>query len=1079
VIGERGGAGAIFARGRLAAILVLLGIGFAFLIRQDLEGINYSTRIRRFQAGQVEAVYGRLPLNFEPNRGQSDARVQFQARGNGYGLYLTREAAFLEFGGVSSSAVMEMRFAHANRSSIQGEEQLPGHSNYFIGNDPSQWRSNIPQFARVKYSNLYHGIDLTFYGNQGRLEYDFTIQPGADPNQIGLDLIGAQEPKLAADGDLVLTAGGRELRFEAPRAYQQNHGLQRTVASAFTVRGNSVGFEVGDYDRSRSLIIDPVLTYSTFLGGTGSESCAAAAGVSFVAHCPAIAVDSASRAYIAGTTTSSSIAGSTPAHIGPGGGTDVFVARINSNGTALDYVTYIGGSGTDYPTGVAVDGGFNAYIGGTTASSDFPTTATAFQTAASSAPNHAFLTKLNSSGSANDYTTYLSGSGAAPGDQAAGLAVDTLGRAYLFGTTTSSDFPVTGGALQTTAAATDQFFFSKIDPSTGGSNSLQYSTFIGGSTPSNGTVSGGAIAVDGSFNVYLAGATTFTDMPVVNAYQSTEKGGSDAWVARLNAPANNTQLYTPLYETYLGGSGNDVAYGIANDTSGSAYVTGSTTSGDFTLPTATTAFQSSNKGSGDGFIARFGLPTTTGTTQGSVPLNYFTYLGGSAADAGLAIVVDSTQNARVAGFTDSGDFPTVNNPVQGISGGGRDAFFARISTTSNSTTTNPSSSTFLGGSAGDTGTGVAIDPALNNYVSGETASGNFPTANALQPNIAGGVDAFVSKLGASTSGLTMPAQAPSNSASPPGANAANPVVSPSPVGVGSDVTFKYYIFNTGDPVSGVVFNDSIAPGSGTIKSASASVSGSSPTCSTPSGGTVICNLGTVGTSTTTTATPPTLNVAGSVTVTVTAPTTVLSGPLSMGNSAFLSFPGGGTPTISGSATVNDFKISASPASATVKAGEPATFTVKVTPTGSGFPESVSLACGSGLPSNSSCSFPSNGNPIPNMSSGPQSRALEISTQARVTTTGSLFRIRQILFSLWLPVSGLALIGSGISRRRRWLLALLLVALLSGTLLQLGCGYSNRTTTTTTGTPAGTYTITVNATSGSTATRTTTVQLTVE
>jgi hypothetical protein len=1080
VTGERVGWGAVLARTRAAVILTLLALGGAALLRHDasdalpfyrLSGGDFRNRAGRF---------GNLPLSFEPNQGQSDSRVQFQARGNGYALYLTRDGGVLQLPvKQSKTALIRMHLSGANPfPRIAGEQLLPGRSNYFVGNDASRWRTHVPQFARVRYSEIYHGVDLTFYGNQGRLEYDFEVHPGAAPLEIALHFDGAEAPTLTGNGDLVLNAGGRQLRFEAPRSYQRIDGKLQAVASKFVVRGNSVGFETGNYDPRRTLIIDPVLTYSTFLGGTGSESCAAAAGAAFVAHCPAIAVDSASRTYVAGTTSSATLGGVTPGIIGVAGATDVFVARLNSTGTALDYVTYIAGSGSQYPAGVGVDSGFNVYVGGTTTSNNFPTTATAFQANASSAPTHVFFSKLDSTGSANLYTTYLSGTGAG-GDSLSDLAVDALGRAYLMGITNSSDFPVTGGALQPTAAATSQFFFSKIDPTTGGTNSLQYSTFIGGGTPSSGTVSGGAVAVDSGFNVYLAGGTTFADMPVVNAYQSALKAGTDAWAARLNAPANNTQQYTPSYETYLGGSGNDVAYGVGTDGS-SSYVTGSTTSNDFTLPTATTAFQNANKGGTDAFVARFGVPTTTGTTTGSVPLTYFTYLGGSATDVGLSIVADSTQNARVTGFTNSSDFPAPNNPIQGSFGGGAsDAFLARIATTSTSTSTNPSSATFLGGAGTDIGTAIASDPGLNSYVAGETSSGNFPTANALQPNLAGGVDAFVSKLGPNTSGLTMPQITPANTASTPGPNVSNPVVSPTPVGVGSQVTYTYYIFNTGDPVSGVIFTDTLGASSGTA-TASASIGSSSSTCSSATGGSIVCNLGTVNTSSTTTSgSTTTLSSAGKVTVTVTAPTNALAGPFSLGNSAVLSFPGGSTASVSGTATVNDFSISASPASATVTSGAPATYTVKVTPTGSGFPESVSLSCGSGLPSGAACSFPSNGNPIPSMSNGPQSRALEITTTARVTTPGALFPERKIFYAFWLPISGLAVIGTGVTRRRRWLMGAFFAVLIGVVGLQAGCGSSSKNTTTTTGTPAGTYTITVNGTTGSTATRTTTVQLTVQ
>jgi hypothetical protein len=1036
-------------------------------------------------------------MSFEPNQGQSNQQVKFQARGNGYAFYLTKNEAVLAFPAHSKSnpdsinpgSLVEMQLVGGNpNAGISGVESLPGHSNYFIGNDPSQWRRNIPQFARVQYRDIYPGVDLAFYGKQNRLEYDFDVAPGSDPRQIEVNFKGAHSVTLADNGDLVLALDGRELRFEAPHIYQESSAGSQTITGSFVLRGNTTaGFEVGEYDHSRTLVIDPVLAFSTYLGGSGAESCSTITGAAFVPHCPAIAVDSASRAYVAGATTSTgTFAGmAVPASIT---GADVFLARLNSNGSALDYVTYLGGNGTEYPAGVGVDSGFNVYVAGTTSSSDFPTV-NGFQSTPGSAGNHVFVTKFDSSGSAHLYSTYLSGTAV---DTASGLAVDSLGRAYVIGTTTSSNFPTTPGALQTTAAATDQFFFSKLDPAASGTNSLLYSTYIGGSTPSNGAVTGGDVAVDSSFNVYLAGGTTFTDMPVVNAYQSTLKGAgtSDVWAARLNAPANNTQQYIPLYETYLGGSGNDVAYGVATDGS-NTFITGSTSSTDFILPTATTAFQSTNNGGIDAFVAKFGLPVTTGTTQGSVPLSYFTYLGGGTpvsgapapTDVGLAIVVDSNQNARVTGFTDSSDFhvapttactPTVTtncNPLQVNSSGGRDAFLARIVTTNTSTTTNPSTAGYLGGSGTDIGSSIALDTALNDYVAGETSSSNFPTVAALQSTLSGPSDAFVSKVGPNISGLSFTCAGTGCPSPAP----ANPTVNPSPVGVGSQVTFKYSIYNTGDPVAGVIFTDTLSGTNSTISSITASPGN----CGTATGSSVVCNLGTVNTSTTTTSsTTTTTAAAATVTVVVTAtPPTSTGQSTSVGNVGTLSVAGQPfqPQTITGNATVNDFGVSATPASATVTSGAVAVYVVQVTPTGAGFPAGVSLDCGSGLPTGASCSFTNN--PIPNMNGGPQSRSLEIATTARVTTPAALFRERQLFYAFWLPISGLAVIGTGISRKRRMLLGIFFSMVVSMVLLQAGCGSSKKSTTTTTGTPAGTYTVTVNATSGS-ATRTTTVRLTV-
>ena len=1090
---NRGWVGAVFARGRAPIVFALLVLGGGLLLRHDAAGPPHSVNATLSSPAQIRAAFGRLPLSFELNQGQSDSRVKFLARGNGYGLFLTPAEAALTLPDTSKSAagvsVVEMRLSGANQNTeIAGSDRLPGHSSYFIGNDPSRWHRNIPQFARVHYREVYPGIDLAFYGKQGRLEYDFEVSPGSDPRQIKLDFKGTESLKVAADGALVLTMGDRELRFEAPHIYQTSAAGDQAVSGSFILLGaNRAGFEVGNYDRSRILVIDPVFTFSTFLGGSGDESCTAIIGATagFVPHCPAIAVDSASRVYVAGATTSPGSSFPLP----PGtttpptldGGADAFLVRFDSTGTALEYTTYLGGSGTEYPTGIGVDGGFNVYVAGTTNSADFPTV-NAFQSTPSAAGNHVFVSKFDSSGSANLYSTYVSGTGV---DTASGLAVDSLGRAYVFGTTTSTNcpptsglicFPTTPGALQPAALATNQFFFSKLDPALSGMNSLLFSTFAGGSTPSNGTVTGGAVAVDNNFNVYLAGGTDFTDMVpgtwIVNAFHSSPGGGLDAWIAKLQPATGNSQLYTPVYGTYLGGSGNDVAYGIATDGT-NAYITGSADTGITLVPAQVTGdeFPAANAGGSDAFIAKFGVPVTTGTTQGAVPLSYFTYLGGSGSDAGLAIAVDSNQNARVTGFTNGG-FPN-NNPLPGSSGGGEDAFFARIVTTGASLA-NSNSTSILGGSGADIGTSIAVDAALNTYVAGETSSGNFPTSNALQATSLGLPDAFVSKLGPDTSKLSFTCIT-STGTGCPSPVPTNPTVSPTPVGVGSQVTFKYSIYNTGDPVAGVLFTDTLGPKL-TLVSAAASV-GSCPTSAVS--GILVCNLGTIPTSVITTS-GSTSTTAPAATVTVVVTPTV---PTSTGCKNMTQFPinnigalsAGPGPNAPGSATVNDFCVIASPATATVLAGVPATYSVTATATGSGFPESVSLACGSGLPSGGSCTFTNN--PIPNMSNGAQSRALEITTQPRVTTPGSLFRPGPT-YAVWLPIFGVGLVGAGISRKRRVLLGIFFAVVLSVALLQAGCGSSKSSTSTTTGTPAGTYTITVNATSGS-ATRTTTVQLTVQ
>jgi hypothetical protein len=589
-------------------------------------------------------------------------------------------------------------------------------------------------------------------------------------------------------------------------------------------------------------------------------------------------------------------------------------------------------------------------------------------------------------------------------------------------------------------------------------------------------------------------------MPLLNAFQGTEQGGIDVWVAKLTAPANNTQQYTPLFETYFGGSGDDVAYGIASDGT-NTYVAGSTTSAGITIPTGTSAFQPTIGGGMDGFIAKFGVPVTTGTTQGAVPLSYFTYLGGSANDAGLAIVADSgtsNGNVRVTGLT--GDSSSWAAPVQNKlgPGGAIDAFVARVLTTTTTTTSttigNTSTVTFLGGAATDIGTSIAEDTALNTYVTGETFSNDFPTAaqpgsTALQTTLAGASDTFVSKLGPNVVGLlsfTCNSTVPVSGAGCPKTPPANPTVNPSPVGVGNTITFTYSIFNQGDPVTGAVFTDTVQGTNSAISSATTTAG----TCTVANGSaTTLCNLGTINPSNTTTTTSgstttATTTAAATVTVTVTATVPSSTGvippkPPDVGNIGTLTLNGTAfTPqTASNSATVNDFGIepgSASATTQTVTAGQVASFPLMVVPTGP-FPEAVSLTA-SGLPGQSSPTFsPAS---IPSLNNGPQSVTLEIATTFRVTTPASLFPHGGPVYAFWLPLTGLALIGSGVSRKRRWLMGMTLAALLSGIILQSACGHSSSNTSTTTGTPAGTYNITVNATSGS-AIRSTVVQLVVK
>jgi len=1030
------------------------------------------------------SAYQRLPLIFEPNQGQTDAEVKFLAHGSGYGLFLTADQAVLTLRHAAAgaqhllpqSSVVRMALEGSNaNSSVSGADQLPGKSNYFIGNDPTKWHTDIPQFARVRYREVYPGIDLVYYGKQGQLEYDIEVAAGSDPGQVVLNFRGAEHLSINAAGDLVMAVGGGHMTLHSPHVYQRFGEEERRVDGRFELREkHSVGFALGAYDPRRTLVIDPVLTYSTYLGGSGDEACTVILGVATgVSGCPAVAVDPSLNAYVAGSTMSTDFpkAGS-PFQAGLRGTANVFVAKFNNTASTLLFSTYLGGSAIDTTAGMGVDSGNNVIVAGNTTSSNFPTNGTsgAFQTAPLNTSNHAFVSKLDPAGHTLLYSSYLSGNGV---DTATGVALDLSGNAYVTGTTTSTEvdtgFPSTLGSFSDVQysithrpGGTSSFFLTKVNPALSGLSSIPYSTYFGGSTPTAGETTGGGVVVDANSNVYITGGTSFTDMPVLNAFQGTLAGGLDVFVAELNpAAVTGTQL---LYSTYLGGTGDDIAYGIAVDSALSAYVTGSTTSIDF--PAAGVGvFQPTLAGGRDAFLAKLGAPSIIGVTVGTVPLDYFTYLGGSQDDVGLGVVVDNngqavggSQGARITGWTASADFPARNNPVQPAFGGGHDAFVSRIDTTATTPTAAGHYATFLGGNNDDYGTGIAVDFQGASYVAGETKSANLlteapPLTASFQPALNGGSDAFLSKLG-------------------PVLNLQVSVVaSPTTVGVGNQVTFTYTIQNAGDFTSGITFTDTLPTNAGFV---SATTSTSSNACGQPSDGTVLCNIGALNAG-------GTGEAAGTATVTViltpTANTPPLTSAVSLSNSGTVTVAGSTfTQGASATVTVNDFNLIVAPAAATVPAGVPAQYTATLAPTGI-FTGTITVSCSSGLPTAATCTETT---PSFQNLNGNVSTDVIINTVQRVITTTQLSPPRLLLYAMGLPIFGMTLLGVRAgrgSRTRRSMLGLILGGIFLLSAFQMGCG-SSGTTITTTGTPAGTYVITISAISGS-ATRTQTVTLVVQ
>jgi len=696
---------------------------------------------------RLAEAYGRLPLSFEVNRGQAPDSVRFLARGQRYTLFLSADEALLGIRssaagsqGAAGSRILRMQLAGANSSAVAvGLNELPGKANYFIGSDPRRWRAGVPTYGQVVYRDIYPGVDLVYYGHAGQLEYDFRVSPGASPEAIRLAFAGAGRARLAADGALAFalqgtsSGQGSEMRFQKPVAYQLDPaGEKRYVTAGYVLdarasRTPSIRFRVGSYDRSRTLVIDPILAYSTYLGGTGSD---AALG---------LAVDASGNAYITGQASSTNFPVTTGSYQGAsGGGLDVFVTKLNPSGTAQLYSTYLGGSGDDSGAAIVIDASGDAYVTGNTASANFPVTAGVKQPALAGKPGDvdAFVTEIDPAGASLLYSTYWGGK---QKDYGTGIAVDSAGNAYLTGYTESIDFPVTAiTAAQASNAGGTDAFFTELGP--GGVKPV-YSTFFGGA---NTDMAAGIVVESG--NAYVVGQTLSLNLPVSGTpYQKANAGGSDAFVAEFNPTLAGASSL--VFSTYLGGSGNDYGYGIALDSSEDIYVAGSTASSNF--PVTTGVFQATLNGTQNSFVAKL--------HPGGSALDYSTYLGGaSGPSSAAAIAVDLDGNALVTGETQATDFPTEGGALQtacASSAGAPcdDAFVASL----NPTATALNYSTYLGGGLHDAGAAIALDGATpqNAYIAGATLSTDFPvTAGVFQPACAVAssssacANAFVAKI---------------------------------------------------------------------------------------------------------------------------------------------------------------------------------------------------------------------------------------------------------------------------------------------------------------------------------------------
>jgi hypothetical protein len=664
-------------------------------------------------AASVAESYGQLPLAFEQNRGQTDGRVDFLARAPGQSAFLTSTGATLALQSSdqrNKGAAIRLALSGADPAARPvGLQRLPGEVNVLRGDDPSKWVRGAPTFARVRYADVYPGIDLAWHGAQGgKLEYDFTVRPGADPRQIGLRLDGTRDITLTDSGALRIKTAAGPLVQRPPVAYQQIDGHRQPVEARYGLSGSEVHLILGSYDRQRPLVIDPVLVYSTTLGGSSIDQ-----GVD-------IAIDSQGAAYVTGITESTDFPTTAGAFdAGANGNQDAFVTKLDPAGSSLAYSTYLGGSNTDQGIGIAIDSQGAAYVTGMTSSTDFPTTAGAFDTSKNGGNDDAFVTKLDPAGSSLAYSSYLGGTNTF--DIGLGIAVDSLGAAYLTGSTSSTDFPTTAGAFDPSYNGNQDAFATKFDPA---GSSLAYSTFLGGSA----TEEGSGIAVDSLGAAYVTGITPSTDFPTTaGAFDTSYNGNGDAFVTKLDPLGSGL-----AYSTYLGGSQADQGH-IAVDSQGAAYITGSTDSTDF--PTTTGAFDTTYNGNRDTFVTKL---DPLGLT-----LAYSTYLGGSNSDEGVGIAVDSLGAAYVTGFTSSTDFPTTAGASDTSGDANGDAFATKVDPPSSSL----AYSTYLGGSSFDLGLGVAIDSLGDAFITGFTFSTDFPTtAGAFDTSGDANGDAFVTKL---------------------------------------------------------------------------------------------------------------------------------------------------------------------------------------------------------------------------------------------------------------------------------------------------------------------------------------------
>jgi len=998
------------------------------------KGVTPSAR-ERFQA-----AFASLPLAFEPNQGQADPQVKYLARANGYNLFLTNNDAVFAFhpshpkSSVSEASrrhhgpafpdsdaqkgaqtVVHMRFVGGNSEAQTVTEQLlPGTTNYYLGNDPKNWQSNISQYGRVVYNNVYPGINLAYYGEQRKLEFDFIVAPQSDPTPIDLAFNGAQKLTTNASGDLIVSSTAGDVVLHKPLAYQQQGGTRQPVEARFVLKADKqVSFELGSYDRSRELVIDPSLTYTTYLGGASEDEVLG------------IAVDGANNIYVTGQTDSTSgWPGPTPIGTVNPGYSDAFVTKMDSTG-ALTYTMFVGGSaGNTSGRAIAVDSSQAAYVSGITQSVSFPATgpqpvsgssgSCAIVGSGTGVCTDAFAFKLNSNGQTLAWATYIGGDN---DDDGYAIAVDGSGNAWVGGDTFSADFFSHVNAVATLYTnfnngngpnpPSNDGFVVEINPT---GTSFLFATYLGGSFGDQVN----AIAVDSSGNAYAAGESNSKDFPTTNGAYQTACGSDglcnisggiayyDAFVTKI-APGATALTYS----TYIGGSSDDYAYAIAVDGSGDAYITGETRKDDTTTtpavpyPTTLGAFSTTYNAaaSSNAFV--------TELNPAGAALTFSTFLGGSTADIGGGIAVDGLKNAYVTGMTSSTNFPK-QNPTQASLSGTSDAFVTEILALPAPAGSTLGFSTYLGGS-GDENTSpspalgsIALDGSNNIWVGGSTNSTNFPTEGTqAQPTFGGGAyDGFVAEYSATTA---------------------------ADFSISATQLVPATVAQSG-PATSTVNISALNGFTGTVTLSCSITSGPPSPISPPQ-----CGFSS-----------PTITVSGSTTLTVTTTGTTTLG------SYEIAVKGTGPSTnhsasLSLGVSVPNFSITATTPPA-VAPGASGMSTVTLTSI-AGYSSSVHLSCAvtGGTGTLTPLCTVTGTNPVTPTASGKTSTVTISTTGA----SGSGSRPRKLASTaMWLPIVGLALVGMGFTttrpRRKKLFGFLILGMVMSALFLLPACGGGSST-----------------------------------